>query len=135
MNVAGLAFAVVEDIAISQSPFDVLLALQQFSGQTMRWLSATICFLSEKGSHYEMLAFQPPIAIAFAQQPAGAVFSNRLQRQKYRHRVWYLSLANLFSLPLLTNPPQTRLMVLLFCCVLSWHWVDTDNKHLLNSLT
>jgi len=45
VNVAGLAFAVVEDIAISQSPFDVLLALQQFSGQTMRWLSATICFL------------------------------------------------------------------------------------------
>jgi len=50
--------------------------------------------LAEKGALYEMLAFQPPIAIAFAKQPAGAVFSNRLPRQKYLHRVWYHSLAS-----------------------------------------
>jgi len=90
VDVAGLAFAVVEDMVISQSPYDVLLALRlvqavlrvdiAHAALIERYYVLTVVqeLAQEKGSLYETLALQPPVAIAFAQQPAGAVLSNML---------------------------------------------------------
>ena len=87
VRVAGPLLAVVEDMVISHTPYDVLLSLRLLQALLRAdgmhgalveryYLMPIIQALAqERGAHYETLALQPPIALAFAEQPAAAMLS------------------------------------------------------------
>ena len=89
-DIAGPALAVAEDMAISQTPYDVLLAFRLVQAVLKadiahgallgRYyvMSAMQDMAQEKGLMYETLALQPPIAVVLAQQPAAVLLAKVL---------------------------------------------------------
>ena len=89
-EVAGAAFAVGEDMVASQTPCDVLLALRLVHAVVKADVSNAALvkryhllpiiqeLAQERGTLYEALAVQPPMAIALAQQPAVALLTKVL---------------------------------------------------------